>query len=150
VADSLGLQATQSRDDRNNHLLKFVLLPVKTLLFAFPKQILEIGATVHVFADHRDAVSVVHRLVEVIAEELKHVGMRLHFKQLDGFFLQVSDQAWSYLVLVQLVECLCFNFFDRVKLAGRDVLCFVDLGVLLACDHQSRMNTYPSQADQPF
>ena len=41
---------------------------------------LQVGAAIHVFADHSDPVGVIHGLVEVVAEELEDIGMALYFE----------------------------------------------------------------------
>jgi hypothetical protein len=57
------------------------------LLLALSEEVLEICSAVHILADHRNPVSVVHRFIEVVAVKLKHVGMGLDLEQLYGFFL---------------------------------------------------------------
>jgi len=80
VTDAHLLQVTQRRNDGNNHFLELVLLPKDSLLLSFSKEILQVRSAIHVLANHGDPVSIVHCLIEVVAEELKHVGVRLHLE----------------------------------------------------------------------
>ena len=44
----------------------------------------------------------------------------------------MCERAITYLVFIQLVKCLGFDFFDGVVLAGGNVFCLVNFGVLLS------------------
>jgi len=86
------LQVTQGGNDRHNHLFELILLPVRALLLSLSEQVLQVGATVHVLTHHCDPVSVVHRLVEVVSEELKDIWVTLNLEQLHSFFLYAADK----------------------------------------------------------
>jgi hypothetical protein len=85
------------------------------------------------FTDYTYSVSVVHCFIEEITVKLNDVRVVLGFEQLYCFFLWLSvrDNKRTYLVLIELVEGLCFNFFEGVVLARSDVKYFIDLSVLL-------------------
>ena len=80
MADSNGLEIAQSRNDTDDHLLQLVLLPVSASTLPLAEQMLQVGAAIHVLADHCDPIGVIHSLVEVVAEELEDIGMALHFE----------------------------------------------------------------------
>ena len=87
MADAHGLQIAERGDDADDHFLDLVLLPESAGSLALAEHVLQVGPTVHVFAHHRDPKRVIHRLVEVVAEELQHVWMALNFKQLYSLLL---------------------------------------------------------------
>ena len=136
MADADRLQIAEGRDDGDNHLLELLLLPECTALFALAEHVLQVGATVHVLANHGDSVCVIHRLVKVVAKELEYVRVTLHLVQLHCFFLfkDIANvekiKAITYFILIELVECLCFDLFNRIVLSGWYVLGLVDLSIL--------------------
>ena len=68
--------------------------------------------------------------------------MTLHLEKLNGFFLFhqnkdvrvkiIRSKRSTYLVLIEFVEGLGFDFLDGVVLARWDVFSLVDLGVFLS------------------
>ena len=87
MADTNRLQVAQRRNDGNNHLFELILLPVGVLLLALSEEVLQVRSTVHVFTHHGYPVRIVHRLIEVIAEELEDVWVALNFEKLHCFLL---------------------------------------------------------------
>ena len=63
------------------------MFPEGALLLPLSEKVLQVGATVHVLADHGDSVGVIHCLVKIVSEELEHIGVALNLVELNCFFL---------------------------------------------------------------
>ena len=126
MADADRLQIAHSGDEADHHFLNFALLPVDALLFALSEHIFEVGAVVHELSDQTHSEGVVHGFVEIVAVEMNDICVVLGFGKLDCFLF----------ILVEFLEVLGLDFFERVDLAAGQVFDLVDFGVLLAGPEQ--------------
>ena len=95
MADTHRLQVAQRGNNADDHFLELFLIPEGTSGFPFTKHVFEVGPVVRVLTHHRNSISVVHRLVEVVPIELEHVRMALHLEKLNGFFLSSTHNKIS-------------------------------------------------------
>ena len=80
MADSYRLQIAHRRNRTDYHFLQLVLLPELCGTLALAEHVFKIRPAVHVLANHRNAVRIVHSLVEVVSVELEYIWMTLHFE----------------------------------------------------------------------
>lgn len=120
MAQTDTLQMTESRNDADEHFFKFFCFPEDAHLFALSVHILQVESMLNVLADNSNPKGIIHSLIEEISIELNDVRVVLCLKQLDCLLLLQNTceirACVTYLILIEFVKSLRFNFLEGVVL----------------------------------